>query len=132
MSGLSIALASPTLGVTELAEKSGVAPSAIRFYESNGLIPAVRTSGNQRRFHEVSACVVKIIRVAQRVGLSVAEIRRLTDQLPKPEEIAIADWAWLRQQLEDEVRLRIAALNEVLDDLTEQGKLCEVPAARSR
>lgn len=118
---------SPSLTVGDLARASGVAPSAVRFYESHGLVTSERTSGNQRRFYEVDACVIKIIRVAQRVGLSVAEIRDLMAGLPASRDIAIGDWRRLREHLEQEVRRRIAELTEVLDDLTSEAKLCEVP-----
>lgn len=118
-----------SIGVQELADKSGVAPSAIRFYDRNGLIRAERTSGNQRRFHETTACVVKVIRVAQRVGLSVAEIRELTDRLPPPEQIGLDDWFRFRSALEAEVHRRIAELNSALDDLTGDTALCKVPPA---
>jgi MerR family transcriptional regulator, redox-sensitive transcriptional activator SoxR len=117
----------PVLTVGDLARASGVAPSAVRFYEKHGLVSAQRTSGNQRRFREVDACLIKIIRVAQRVGLSVAEIRDLMAGLPDRRDITIADWRRLRDRLEHEVRERIQALTEVLDDLTTEEKLCEVP-----
>lgn len=117
----------PTLTVGDLARASGVAPSAVRFYENHGLVTSERTSGNQRRFYEVDACLIKIIRVAQRVGLSVAEIRDLMSGLPDRREITIQDWRGLRTRLEQEVRERIEALTEVLDDLTSEAKLCEVP-----
>src|SRR4051812_1875058 len=119
--------AEPRLTVGDLARASGVAPSAVRFYEKNGLVTSERTSGNQRRFYEVDACLIKIIRVAQRVGLSVGEIRDLMSGLPDRREITIADWCRLRERLEQEVRERIEALAEVLDDLTSGEKLCEVP-----
>ena len=119
--------AEPRLTVGDLARASGVAPSAVRFYEKNGLVTSERTSGNQRRFHEIDACLIKIIRVAQRVGLSVSEIRDLMSGLPDRRDITIADWRRLRERLEQEVRERIEALAEVLDDLTSEEKLCEVP-----
>ncbi|MGH3376707.1 MAG: MerR family DNA-binding transcriptional regulator [Actinoallomurus sp.] len=122
----------PRLTVGDLARASGVAPSAVRFYEKHGLVTSRRTSGNQRRFYEVEACLIKIIRVAQRVGLSVAEIRDLMADLPDREDITIQDWARLRTRLEQEVRERIEALTEVLDDLTGEQKLCEVPPVERR
>ena len=120
----------PELTVGELARASGVAPSAVRFYEKHGLVTSERTSGNQRRFYEVEACLIKIIRVAQRVGLSVAEIRGLMDDLPDRQAIGIDDWLRLRTRLEEEVRERIQALTEALDDLTSEQKLCEVTPRR--
>jgi MerR family transcriptional regulator, redox-sensitive transcriptional activator SoxR len=92
-----------------------------------GLLPSVRTTGNQRRFYEVDSCLVKVIRVAQRVGLSVAEIRALLAGLPDRSDITVDDWHRLRHRLEDEVRVRIDALTAALDDLTTEDKLCEVP-----
>jgi DNA-binding transcriptional MerR regulator len=65
--------------------------------------------------------------VAQRVGLSVAEIRQLMSELPERREITVDDWFRLRHRLEEEVRQRIQALTEVLDDLTSDQKLCELP-----
>src|SRR5882724_8271545 len=117
------------LTVSDIARLSGVAPSAVRFYEQHGLIVGERTAGNQRRFYEVTACVVKVIQVAQRVGLSIAEIGELTAELPDPREFTIPDWFRLRRRLEDEVRARIQNLTEVLDDLTSDARLCEVPPA---
>ncbi|HWE90455.1 MAG TPA: MerR family DNA-binding transcriptional regulator [Pseudonocardiaceae bacterium] len=118
----------PTLTVSDLARGSGVAPSAVRFYEKHGLITSERTPGNQRRFHQVDECIVKIIRVAQRVGLSVAEIRGLMADLPGDRgQVGIDDFRRLRLRLEAELRQRMDALAEVLDDLTSDEKLCELP-----
>lgn len=117
----------PTLTVSDLARASGVTPSAVRFYEKYGLVTSQRTAGNQRRFYEVDGCLIKIIRVAQRVGLSVAEIRQLLSDLPERREITIDDWFRLRHRLEEQVRQRIQALTDVLDDLTSDQKLCELP-----
>lgn len=121
----------PILTISDLARASGVAASAVRFYEKHGLVTSQRTAGNQRRFSEVDACLIKIIRVAQRVGLSVAEIRQLMSELPERREITINDWFQLRRRLEEEVRQRIQALTEVLDDLTSDQKLCELPPVHS-
>jgi MerR family redox-sensitive transcriptional activator SoxR len=121
-------LAEPTLTVSDLARAAGVAPSAVRFYESQGLITSERTRGNQRRFHHADECVVKIIRVAQRVGLSVAEIREHLADLPRnSRDITVDDFLRLRHRLEREARERIQALTAVLDDLTTDQKLCEIP-----
>jgi MerR family transcriptional regulator, redox-sensitive transcriptional activator SoxR len=117
----------PTLTVSDLARASGVAASAVRFYEKHGLVTSQRTAGNQRRFYEVDGCLIKVIRVAQRVGLSVAEIRQLMSDLPERPEITINDWFRLRHRLEEEVRQRIQALTDLLDELTSDQKLCELP-----
>ena len=120
--------AEPTLTVGDVARSAGIAASAVRFYDDNGLLASVRTAGNQRRFYPIDACLVKIIRVAQRAGLSVADIRDLMADLPAARgEVTVADFGRLRDQLEADVRERIAALTNVLDDLTTTYKLCDVP-----
>lgn len=124
--------AEPTLTVSDLAHAAGVAPSAVRFYEKHGLITSQRTSGNQRRFHHVDECLVKIIRVAQRVGLSVAEIREHLAGLPQDSRaITNHDFLRLRHSLEREARDRIQALTTVLDDLATDQKLCEISPAKT-
>jgi len=112
--------------VGEVAAAANVSGSAIRFYEANGLIHGHRTASNQRRFPADTACRVQVIRVCQRVGLSVAEIRDLLDVLPANGHAGVADWQRLRARVEDEVRIRIRRLDEVLSDLTSDTKLCEV------
>ena len=117
-----------TLTVRDVAEAAGIRTSAVRFYDDNGLLASVRTTGNQRRFYPIDACLVKIIRVAARAGLSVAEIRELMAGLPgRRSDVTVADFGRLREALEADVRERIAALTNVLDDLTSQRKLCDVP-----
>ncbi len=122
-----IARTSARLTVGEIAEMSSVAPSAVRFYEKHGLITSERTASNQRRFRPQDSCRIKIIRVAQRVGLTVAEIRGLLSQLPETQEPTPEDWQRLTRELEDEVTQRIQQLQDVLADVTSGEKLCELP-----
>ncbi len=117
----------PRLTVGELARASGVAASAVRFYEAHGLITGERTDGNQRRFRESDACRIKVIRVAQRIGLSVAEIKGFLDDLPDTQEPLPADWRRLAERLVNEATERIRRLTSVLDDITSGDKLCELP-----
>lgn len=98
--------------------------SAIRFYARHGLISSRRTPGNQRRFDEDAACRVKVARVAQRVGLSVAEIGELLATLPP--DAGLADWQKLHDVLCAEGERRIAELWAALDDITSGRKLCEL------
>jgi MerR family redox-sensitive transcriptional activator SoxR len=114
------------LTVGELAQVSGVAPSAVRFYEQHGLITATRTAGNQRRFSTFDGCRIKVIRVAQRVGISVQEIKILLGMLPTETEPTRDDWAALQQALAHETNKRVAELNSVLADLASDTKLCEL------
>jgi MerR family transcriptional regulator, redox-sensitive transcriptional activator SoxR len=120
----------PYLTVGDLARASGVAPSAVRFYEAHGLLTSERTAGNQRRFREPDVCRTKVIRVAQRVGLSIAEIKALFAELPA--EPAPADWGRLAGRLIAEANHRIQQLRGVLDDIANSEKLCELrPANRT-
>ncbi|TDD19702.1 MerR family DNA-binding protein [Nonomuraea diastatica] len=98
---------------------------ALRFYEAHGLLTSERTAGNQRRFREPDVCRTKIISVAQRVGLSIAEIRALFAELPA--DPALADWQHLTERLVEEADRRMRQLRRVLDDITSGDKLCELP-----
>lgn len=112
------------LTVGDVARRSGVSGSAIRFYEARGLISATRTSGNQRRFDEHAACRVRVAQVAQRIGLSVNEIATLLSTLgPSP---AFDDWRRIHLELTAEAQRRIAELHHALDDISSQRKLCEI------
>src|SRR5690349_12479906 len=79
------------LTVGELAQRSGVAASAILYYESIGLISPHRTASNQRRFPRAALRIVSLIRVAQGLGLSLDEIGSALATLPRPEP-TLADW----------------------------------------
>jgi MerR family transcriptional regulator, redox-sensitive transcriptional activator SoxR len=112
------------LTVSEVARESGVNGSAIRFYEAQGLISATRTSGGQRRFDDQAACRVKVARVAQRIGLSVQEIRDMLATLPL--DASLEDWKALHARLTAEAQTRIAELNAALEDINSGRKLCEL------
>ena len=83
------------LTIGELSERTDVAPSALRFYEAEGLIHADRSDGNQRRYHRDVLRRVAFIRVAQRVGISLATIREALSLLPDERTPTRADWAAL-------------------------------------
>ncbi|NLG55605.1 MAG: MerR family transcriptional regulator [Rhodococcus sp.] len=113
--------------VSDVAIESGVAPSTVRFYEKHGVINAVRTSGNQRRFDESAACRIQVAKLAQRVGLTVREIAELFSALPAdpgPEE-----WGQVADQIVVEAEQRVADLKVQLDSLGSDAKLCELGAA---
>ena len=112
------------LTVGQVAERSGVAPSAIRFYEKHGLITAVRTASNQRRFGPDAACMVKVARVAQRIGLTIAEISAILGKLPP--DAGLEDWQGIHAILVEEAERRIADLRSQLDAVTSGRKLCEI------
>ena len=106
------------LTIGHLSERSGVATSAIRFYESRGLIHSVRTTGNQRRYEQSTLRRVSFIKAAQRIGLTLDEIGEAMAMLPENRTPTKADWTRLsrtwRQRLDDQIR-RIELLRDRLD-----------------
>lgn len=105
------------LTVGEAAERSGFAPSGLRYYEKQGLISAERTAGNQRRFSRDVLRRLAFISAAQHVGLTLEEIRAALARLPQDRTPTKSDWtaisrAW-RSRLDDE----IAALEALRDRL---------------
>jgi MerR family redox-sensitive transcriptional activator SoxR len=106
------------LTIGEVAERTGVAHSAIRFYEDNGLIHSTRTPGGQRRFHRDVLRRIAFIRVAQRVGLTLDDIHRALDLLPDRRTPHADDWARLGRAWRKELDERIQLLESLRDELT--------------
>jgi MerR family redox-sensitive transcriptional activator SoxR len=98
--------------VSEIARRSGFAASAIRFYESLGLITATRTGGGQRRFERQMLRRLAFIRAARNVGLSLDEVAEALATLPDGRTPTRADWARLskiwRTRLDDQIAGLIA------------------------
>jgi MerR family redox-sensitive transcriptional activator SoxR len=106
------------LTVGEVASRSGFAPSAVRYYEREGLISAYRTDGNQRRFERNVLRRLAFISAARHVGLTLEEIREALAQLPRSRTPTAADWnriskSW-RQRLNAEIDA-LVALRDRLD-----------------
>ena len=104
--------------VSEIARRSGFAPSAIRFYEGQGLISATRTAGGQRRFERQMLRRLAFIRAARNVGLSLDEVADALAKLPDSRTPTKADWvglskAW-RARLDDQIA-GLVALRDNLD-----------------
>ncbi len=96
--------------IGDLARRSGVATSALRFYESRGLITSARTNGGQRRFARPTLRRVAFIQAAQRVGLSLDEIAIALRTLPERRTPTKADWAVLSRSWKALLRSRIEEL----------------------
>lgn len=105
------------LTVGELAERSGVAVSALHFYESKGLISSWRTAGNQRRYGNDALRRVAIIKVAQRTGVGLQEIKAAMDTLPSNSAPNKRDWARMSRIWRSELQERIRALTALRDQL---------------
>ncbi len=106
------------LTVGEVATRSGVAVSAIHFYESKGLIKAWRTSGNQRRYPREVLRRVAVIRVAQRVGMPLSAIREALLSLPANRTPTARDWGLLSKRWRSEIDGRIERLIKLRDQLS--------------
>lgn len=107
------------LTVGQLAARSGVAVSALHFYEGKGLIRSHRTAGNQRRYDRDMLRRVAIIRVGQEVGISLAEIGAALANLPEGRTPSKEDWARLASDWAVALDHRIAQLQKLRDGLTD-------------
>ncbi|SFQ35948.1 MerR family transcriptional regulator, redox-sensitive transcriptional activator SoxR [Amycolatopsis arida] len=106
------------LTIGQVAERSGVPHTTLRFYEDKGLIFAERTAGNQRRYPRAVLRRIAFIRAAQRVGLSLEEISQGLSTLPRDHAPTKADWARLSKGWQTELDARIDALQRLRDRLT--------------
>lgn len=106
------------LSVGEVAARSGLAVSALHFYESKGLISSIRSRGNQRRYGRDVLRRLGIIKVAQRVGIPLAEIEAAFATLPQGRTPTAADWQVLSGLWKDELDDRITRLTLLRDHLT--------------
>jgi MerR family redox-sensitive transcriptional activator SoxR len=106
------------LTIGELAKRSGVATSALRFYEERGLIASQRTSGNQRRYNRAMLRRVALIRAAQRVGVPLRDVAEALASLPYDRTPRKNDWEKLSTRWRSQLDEQINALVELRDDLT--------------
>jgi MerR family redox-sensitive transcriptional activator SoxR len=106
------------LTIGELARRGGVTTSALRFYESRGLISSTRTDGRQRRFARPMLRRVAFIQAAQRVGLSLDEIATALHRLPERRTPTKEDWAALSRSWRGLLRSRIEELETLQTRLT--------------
>ncbi len=100
----------PLLGIGELARRTGLSVSAIRFYEAKGLVRAVRTEGNQRRFPRSDIRRLSFALIAQQLGLSLAEICETLNGLPVDRAPTRQDWARISDRIASALDARIAML----------------------
>ncbi len=107
------------LTVGQVAARSGVAVSALHFYEAKGLIQSHRTAGNQRRYGGDVLRRVAIIKVAQEVGISLAEIGAALASLPDGRTPNRDDWNALSQRWAADLDRRILQLQKLRDGLTD-------------
>ncbi len=107
----------PVLTPGEVARRSGVAVSALHFYESKGLISSTRNNGNQRRYSRDVLRRVAIIKVAQRIGIPLASVSENLAHMPANKRISAGEWEALTLHWREELDKRIATLTHLRDDL---------------
>ena len=105
------------LTVGQLAARSGVAVTALHFYEAKGLIKSYRNAGNQRRYPREVLRRVALIKVAQRLGIALAEIHQALQALPEGRAPTAADWKQLSEHWRTGLDERIAQLTRLRDKL---------------
>lgn len=109
---------SDELTIGELSARSGVAPSALRFYEARGLIAARRTSGNQRRYPRAILRRIALIQAGRAAGIPLERIRAALETLPAYRVPTRRDWERLSRAWRDDLDRRIATLQALRGRLT--------------
>lgn len=105
------------LTIGELSRRTGVAPSALRYWQSLGLIAAGRSVGNQRRYDRATTRRVAFVLTAQRVGLSLDEIAMALATLPRERTPTTGDWARLSRTWRPRLDEQITRLEKLRDQL---------------
>lgn len=108
-----------TLTIGQVAERTGVATSALRYYEDLGLISSQRTEGNQRRYERAVLRTVSIVKAAQEVGVSLEEIGLALDDLPERRTPTKSDWSRLARKWRSSLDSRIQELEALRDQLSD-------------
>jgi len=103
------------LSIGDLSRRTGLSVSAIRFYEARGLVTAIRTGGNQRRFMRSDIRRLSFALIAQRLGLSITEIQGVLATLPQGRPPSRADWQAISARIHDALEARIAMLQKTRD-----------------
>ncbi len=106
------------LTIGETAQRTGVAASALRFYETRKLVQSHRGPGNQRRYHRSMLRRISIIKVAQSLGLSLEEISSALETLPDKRTPTRRDWEKLSLKWRDQLDVRIAKLEKLREQLS--------------
>ncbi|WP_371496330.1 redox-sensitive transcriptional activator SoxR [Kitasatospora sp. NBC_00374] len=106
------------LTIGQLAERSGLATSALRYYERMGLIHSERTTGNQRRFARSTLRRVAFVRAAQQVGLSLDEVRAALDRLPVDRAPSHEEWNGVARTWQTRIERQIEELELMKRKLT--------------
>ena len=105
------------LSIGEVAKRSGLSVSAIRFYEARGLVHPLRSPNGQRRFRPSDLRRLAFITITQRLGFSLQDIRTRLDSLPDGRTPTRRDWQRISRDLRDELQQRIELMTRLRDRL---------------
>lgn len=105
------------IAIGEMARRTGLSVSAIRFYEDRGLIEPVRTAGNQRRFLRSDIRRISFILIAQQLGLSLGEVAQEMRRLPHGRTPTATDWKAISRSIRNRIDDRIGELERTRDRL---------------
>lgn len=105
------------LPIGELARRTGLSVSAIRFYESKGLVEPWRSAGNQRRFLRSDLRRLSFILIAQKLGLSLEEIQQALKELPQGRTPTAADWRQISRTVRTRINEQISRLETLRENL---------------
>ena len=108
-----------TLSIGRVAERTGLAVSAIRFYEEKGLVVAGRDAAGRRCFAPSDIRRLSFVLIAQQLGFSLEEIRQQLDSLPKQRTPSTQDWARISRAFRADIDTRISALETLRERLTD-------------
>lgn len=105
------------LSIGQVADRTGLAVSAVRYYEAEGLVHAWRNAGGQRRFERADIRRLSFILIAQKFGFTLEQIRVQLDRLPNGRTPTPADWAAISVHFRDALDARIETLQKLRDNL---------------
>ncbi|MBO9623465.1 MAG: redox-sensitive transcriptional activator SoxR [Sphingomonas sp.] len=105
------------LTIGELAARTGLSVSAVRFYERKGLVHPIRTSGNQRRFLRSDIRRISFALIAQQLGFTLPQLAEELAKLPEGRAPTAADWQRISANFRKVIEQRVAQLQRTLDDL---------------
>jgi MerR family redox-sensitive transcriptional activator SoxR len=115
---LAVLRSSDLLTIGELARRTGLSVSAVRYYEARGLVTALRTAGNQRRFLRGDIRRLSFVLIAQNLGLSLGEIEGELARLPQGRNPSTRDWERISTGVRAAIDAKIAMLVRTREDLT--------------
>jgi MerR family transcriptional regulator, redox-sensitive transcriptional activator SoxR len=107
----------PVISIGQMASRTGLAISAIRYYEAEGLVKPERSRAGQRRFKRADIRRLSFVLITQRLGYSIAEIRKMLTSLPDERTPTQADWTKLSKSIRRNLDDRISMMTKLRDNL---------------